>query len=81
MSKQAKIVDVNDFSQVLSCLGLVVNTMGLAMPKGPHKKTAIDMGDDMLTLLLKYSSDEKREKLIKFIKVLVTEDVDTSVSN
>ena len=81
MSKQAKIVDVDDFSQVLSCLGLVVTTIGLSMPDGPHRKIAIEMGDDILSLLLKYSNDEKREDLLTLIKTITTENADTSTAH
>ena len=79
--KQTEVVDANDFAQVIAALGFTINIVGLALPKGDQQELALAMGDDLIHLLLKYSSDDKREELMQIKNMLMTEQADTTVAN
>ena len=81
MSKQILEIDVDDFAQLISCVGYVITLVGLAIPDSPQKALAIRMGDDLIDMMLKYSSDEKREHLEHIREMIITAEADTSVSH
>lgn len=81
MTKQILKVDVNDFAQVVSCVGFMITLFGSTMPDGSQKDLAINMGDNLIDILFKYSSDDKREQMEQIHKILLTEEADTSVTN
>lgn len=79
--KQVLEVDVNDFAQLISCVGYTITLVGLALPDGRQKDLALEMGDNLISLLLKYSSEEKQEFLEQASKEILTNEADTSVIN
>lgn len=81
MAKQTMEVDVNDFAQVISCVGLTLTMVGLSLPDSPQKELIINMGDELLVLLLKYSSEDKQEFLLEMKNAMITDQADMTVIN
>ena len=81
MGKQVLKVDANDFAQVVSCVGFVTTIVGLSLPDGPQKELAIKMGDDLIDMLFKYSSEDKQSEMQDIRNLLFTNEADTSVVN
>lgn len=82
MSKKVLTVSADDFAKVVSCLGFITTLVGLALPEdSPQQALTIKMGDDLIEVLLKYSSEEDQEHLNTMRQVLLANEADTSVSN
>lgn len=81
MVKQINKVSADDFAQVVSCLGYITTIVGLALPKGPQQDLAMHMGDELIDIMLKYSSEEQQKYLKTMKEMLLTEEADTSVAN
>lgn len=81
MVKQVLTVDIDDFAQVVSSVGYLISIVGVALPDSPQKDLAEIMGDNLVDLLMKYSSEEKQEEYKNLIEILMTNEADTSVSN
>lgn len=85
MTKQVLTIEADDFAQLISCLGFVTSLVGEALPKGKQKSLCVDMGNDLITLLLKYSSEEKQEGLKTILTdataEILTDEADTSIIN
>lgn len=81
MTKQVNKVSADDFAQVTSCLGYITTLVGLALPKGPQQDLAMHMGDELIDIMLKYSSEEQQKYLNEMRELLITEEADTSVEH
>ena len=72
MSKKVLTVSADDFAKVVSCLGFITTLVGLALPEdSPQQALTIKMGDDLIEVLLKYSSEEDEENIKRMRKVVL----------
>ncbi len=85
MTKQVLKIEATDFAQVISCLGFITSIIGETLPAGQQKTLCTTMGNDLIDLLLKYSTEEKQQGLKSILAdataEVLTEGADTSVSN
>ena len=80
MTKQVLKVEADDFAQVVSCVGFVTNVVAVALPDGPQKTLGLQMGNDLIHLVMKYSN-EKKQKHLKGLLTQLNKDVLTEMAN